>query len=82
MEVLAETGVGATHAARANYALLVLRDPMRMAQAAAVYFAQSTNVRGTITMEDEGPVTSVTDAALASQISTSWNIIAGIDAGN
>jgi hypothetical protein len=82
LEVLAETGVGADHAQRAAYAQQVLSNPTAHAQSASVIVAQSTNVRGTITMADEGPITSVTDAALASQIATLWNVLAGIDTGN
>jgi hypothetical protein len=82
LQVVSETGVGATHIQRANYAGTVLRNPQSAAQAAALVLAQSTNVRNTITMEDEGPRTSVTDAALENQVATLWNALAGIDMGN
>lgn len=80
--VLSETGVGVTHQARANYARQVIAQPSLMAQIAAIYLAGSTNVRNTVTFEDEGPVTTVADADLASQINTDWNVLAGIDSGN
>lgn len=81
-QVLTETGVGAKHAERAAYAKQVVLNPTSAAMPACIYLAQSTNVQGTITMEDEGPRTSATDAALASQIATSWNVLAGIDTGS
>jgi hypothetical protein len=80
--IFAETGVGASHAARIAYARAVLTDPGTKANAAALYLAQAPNVQGEITMEDEGPRTSVTDAALESQVATSWDVLAGVDAGN
>lgn len=80
--VLAEQGVGATHLARAAYAQRVIASPTQMAAQAAPLLAQSTNVANTITLEDSGITTSVTDGALLSQISSSWNTLAGVDTGN
>jgi len=80
--VLAETGVGETHARRVAYAQQVIENPTGMAARAAPYLAQSTNVIGTITIEDVGVVTSVTDTALTAQMAASWNSLAGIDTGN
>ena len=80
--VLTEGGVGDTHAQRADYARRVIANPQGTAVTAAPYLAQSTNVVGTITIEDTGPVTSVTDAALLSQVASSWNVLAGIDTGS
>ena len=80
--VLAEQGVGETHAARALYAQRVIGNPQLAAQQAAPFLAQSTNVSQTITMEDVGVVTSVTDAALLSQVGASWNDLSGISTGN
>jgi hypothetical protein len=34
---------------------------------------------GTVTMEDAGPVTTATDAAILSQIATFWNALSGAD---
>lgn len=81
-QVLVEAGVGATHALRAAYAKAVLANPGNAANNAALYLAQSTNVAGTITMEDEGPRTSVSDASLLAQITSDWNKLAGIDTGS
>lgn len=80
--VLSETGIGTTHAARVAFARQILANPNSVIPAASVFLAQSTNVTGTITMEDEGARTSVTDAALASQIATDFNRLAGLDSGN
>lgn len=81
-QVLTETGVGATHAARATYARAVLANPDQATRSASIFLAQSTNVAGTITMEDEGPRSSVSDAALESQVASAWNVLAGVDTGN
>jgi|SRR5215467_1785647 len=80
--VLDESGVGASHAARAQYAQRVIQNPPVMAALAAPLIAQSTNVVGTITIEDTGVVTSVTDAALLAQVGASWNTLSGIDSGS
>lgn len=80
--VLNESGVGANHAKRAQYATLVLANPASMAQAAAVTVARSENVKGTIAITDDGPTTSVTDAALESQVTSLWNVLAGVDMGS
>jgi hypothetical protein len=81
-QVMTESGVGATHVARAAYARNVLQSPGNVAAAASIYLAQSTNVRGSITMEDSGAQTTVDDAALESQIFSDWNLLAGIDQGS
>jgi hypothetical protein len=80
--VLNETGVGDTHAKRAQYANLVLSNPNAMAAGAAMTIAQSANVKGTIAITDDGATSSVTDAALLSQISSLWNVLAGVDMGS
>lgn len=80
--VLSETGIGTTHAARVAYARLVLSNPSSVIPAASVWLSQSTNIANTVTMEDEGPRTSVSDAALQSQINTDFNKLAGLDSGN
>lgn len=80
--VLNEQGVGVTHEARAAYARRVIAGPPTAAQQAAPFLAQTTNVVGTITFEDNGIQTSVTDPALLSQIASSWNVLSGIDTGN
>jgi len=80
--VLSEQGVGETHSQRARYAQNVIQNPTLTATLAAPYLAGSTNVIGTITIEDSGVVTSVTDPALLSQVASSWDALAGIDSGN
>jgi len=79
--VLAESGSGPEHDRRIGYAQRVLASPRDTATTASPYLAQSTNVIGTITIEDVGVVTSVTDAALLSQIASSWDTLAGIATG-
>jgi hypothetical protein len=71
-------GTGVTnHAARAAYADQVLVNSAAKAIQWAQYLAGSTNVIGTLTNLDDGRVaTTVTDAALDSQISTGWNLFA------
>lgn len=65
------------HAARAAYADQVLSNPAAKTIHWSVYLAGATNVVGTLTNGEDGKVyTSVTDAALDSQISTGWNLFA------
>lgn len=65
------------HVKRAQYADEVLSHSASKAIQWATYLAGSTNVVGTLTNLDSGSVaTSVTDAALDSQISTDWNLFA------
>lgn len=98
--VLTETGVGATHAARANYAKLVIQFPSEYAAKAATMLVGGVNLIGTVTYTApvaavvnaqgvittpavaESVVTSVSDAALLSQIATFWNQLASIDSGS
>lgn len=80
--VLEEQGVGETHAQRAAYAQRVMASPSSAAGIASQYLAQSTNVVGTITIEDTGVTTTADDAALLAQVATSWDALAGIDSGN
>lgn len=80
--VLVEQNIGATHARRYQYAQQVLMNPAQMAAVASSYIAQSVTIAGTITMEDEGPRTSATDAQLFTEITADWNALAGVDSGN
>lgn len=82
--VLAETGVGVTHAARAAYAKAVLQGPAFYASVAVVTIVGGINVTGATTYDETAGVAtcSVTDAALLSQVATFWNKFAGIDQGN
>jgi hypothetical protein len=71
------------HTARATYARQVLNNPDGMARIAAQYLARSTNVSaGGIDMTDQGPLALIDDAGLLSQITSSWNVLAGIDEGS
>ncbi|HKW09277.1 MAG TPA: hypothetical protein VJO33_02795 [Gemmatimonadaceae bacterium] len=80
--VLVETGIGPTHQQRADYARKVIASPSLAAIQAAPFLAQTTNVASTISFEDTGITTTVTDPALLSQINASWNDLSGIDTGN
>ncbi len=72
-----EGALVANHTARAAYADQVLANSAAKAIQWAVYLSGSTNVAGTLTNGDDGRVyTSVTDAALDSQIATDWNLFA------
>lgn len=80
--VLAEAQGAPHHAARATYARQVMANPEGMGRQAANYLAQSTNVVAAgITMEDEGPRAAIDDAGLLSQITSSWDILAGVESG-
>lgn len=80
--VLAEPLSTPGHAVRLAYARNVISNPEMMARQAANYLAQSTNVVAAgITMEDEGPRAAIDDAGLLSQITSSWDILAGVETG-
>jgi len=80
--VLAEALATAQHAARANYAKLIMQGSGSTIAAAAAFLATTTNVKNTISYEDTGITTTVTDASLDSQIQSSWNAMAGIETGS
>lgn len=67
------------HTARSNYATMVINNPAGMAPGAAVMVVGGPNLIGTITLEDAGPVTTATDAAITSQIATFWTALSGAD---
>src|SRR5262245_18578125 len=69
------------HTARSNYATTVINNPAGAATQAAVMIVGGVNVIGTVTLENSGPVTTATDAALTSQIATFWTQLAGADTG-
>lgn len=79
--VLAEPAATANHAARVAYARQLLNSPAQIASIAAPFVAQNAIVFPTITMEDEGPRTSVTDAVLIQQITADFSKLAGVDLG-
>ena len=67
------------HEARTRYASSVINSPASAAPAAAVMVVGGPNVIGTVTLEDSGPVTTASDAALTSQIATFWTALSGAD---
>lgn len=80
--VLVEQTGNAAHGARYRYAQAVLMNPAAAAQTAASFIAQAATIAATITMEDEGPRTSASDAVLFTEITNDWNALAGVDSGN
>lgn len=81
--VKAEALATACHAARSTFASQVIAAPQTSAQASAVLLAGSTNVIGTVTVSGSGLVdSSASDAALLSQIATSWNALSKCDTGS
>jgi hypothetical protein len=77
--VKAEDPATAQHAGRSNYATTVINNPYQAAMQGAPTIVGGPNVIGTVTLEDTGPVTTASDAALLSQIATFWNALAGLD---
>lgn len=67
------------HLARSNYATAVINSPAGMAPSAAVMICGGPNLIGTVTLEDAGPVTTASDAAITSQIAAFWTALAGAD---
>lgn len=81
--VLAETGVGGTHAARAAYAKNVVLSPTNFAAVASIMIVGGINLTSRAITGDAPDVDSAaTDAEILSQIATFWNKLAGIDTGN
>jgi hypothetical protein len=75
--------VGGTHAARANYAKLVVSQPAVQSSVGAVMVVGGTNlINETITGTPPNVDTTATDAEILSQIATFWNALAGIDTGS
>lgn len=67
------------HLARSNYATTVINSPSGAAPQAAAMIVGGPNLIGTVTLEDSGPVTAASDAAITSQIATFWTALAGAD---
>lgn len=82
--VLAETGIGGTHAARAHYARQVVSNPASYAPVIATMVVGGVNLLPPATITGSGNTadSSASDAAILSQIATYWNPLAGIDTGN
>lgn len=82
--VLAETGVGATHAKRASYAAQVIANPDAEAKLAAVVIVGGVNLIGTVVTNSNNDLidSSANDASILSQIATFWNALAKVDTGS
>lgn len=78
--VQAEATTTPGHTTRVQYANAVITMPPQYAGQAATTVVGGPNVQGTVTLEDAGIVTTVTDAALFSQVSSFWNNLAGVTA--
>jgi hypothetical protein len=79
--VYAESGGTPNHATRVAYVKRVLSDPFAAAQIVAAVIVNRTNlVAGTTTYNfATGRVeTSVTDAAISSQLATDWDMLSGV----
>lgn len=70
------------HVLRSQFANEVISSPTGAAQSRAVLLAGSTNVIGTVTGSGATLDSSATDAALLSQIATSWNAMSRCDTGS
>jgi hypothetical protein len=79
--ILTEPAATANHAARVAYAKAILNSPTQMASIAAPFVTQNAVIFPTISMEDEGPRTTVTDNVLIQQMTLDWSKMAGIDLG-
>lgn len=81
--VMSEQGVGATHAARANYARIVISSPQQATANASPMIVGGGNIIGTVTIDGNGKASSTAiDAAIFAQVGSFWNALAGIDTGN
>lgn len=69
------------HTERSDYATSVINSPQSATPQAAVMLVGGPNLIGTVTLEDTGPVTSASDAAILSQIATYWSALSGVDEG-
>lgn len=83
VNVKAEALNTAGHAQRSLYANNVISAPESFARVASVMIVGGVNVIGTVTIDEPtGKATStITDAALFSQINTFWNALSGVDTG-
>lgn len=81
VQVVNESTATPLHAARLAYAQRVLGNPPSYAAAIAPVLVMRTNIFAAATTYDfevASPVNAATDADIESQISTDWNIIAGV----
>ena len=70
------------HGKRTAYASNVLNNSQLMVQQAAYTIVGGPNLLGTVEMTDNGVETSASDAAIFSQISSFWNVLAGVDSAD
>ena len=70
------------HLKRTNYASQVLANSAQMVSQAAFVIVGGVNIIGTVEITDNGVQTSANDAAIFSQVSTFWNILAGVDSSD
>jgi hypothetical protein len=79
--VVAESGSTENHAARRNFAQVVLNNPQATTRNMALTIANSTNLVAANTgydFEAGNTFTDASDAAIRSQIATLWNAFAGV----
>jgi hypothetical protein len=80
-QVLGESVATVGHAQRQAYAMSVINNLQQVAQQVSPWLVNRPNVISAVTSYDfpsRSVVTSATDAALQSQISTDWNELAGV----
>lgn len=70
------------HAIRSNYASAVINNPDEYARRAAVTIVGTGNLLNTVNIIDGIATSSASDAAIFSQVSSSWTILAGGDTGS
>jgi len=74
-----EAGTVPHHEKRTAYATNVLNSSELLVQQAACVVVGGINLVGTVDLTDNGVETSASDAAILSQVSTFWNVLAGVD---
>jgi len=70
------------HQKRTAYASQVLSNSAMMVSQAAYTIVGGINLVGTVQLTDNGVETSANDAAIFSQVSSFWNILAGVDSSD
>lgn len=78
-EVRTESDATPNHATRDAFAKYVHASPQNAADAWAITLSARTNILAAGTEVVDGVITSLaTDAAIASQLSTDWSVMAGV----
>jgi hypothetical protein len=70
------------HQKRTNYASQVLMNSAMMVAQAASTVVGGINLIGTVELTDDGVMTTASDAAILSQVSTFWNALSGVDSAD